>query len=739
MNKITSSPEAGHDVALEWTGERFLPSVSGQIRYEHLHRYAACVELVSGKRVLDIACGEGYGSEILSVNAHEVVGVDVDPTAIRHASKKYADLGNTRFLEGSVDNIPLDTGSVDVAISFETIEHVECHEEMLQEIKRVLTAEGLLIISTPDKATYARFSEELNEFHVKELHVAEFEALLRPLFHNVSMLGQRMVTCSHLQPVSTRSAETAYDAWTLSEEAGLEKTLAQVTEPVYMLALCSNSDLPDVRSSIYLDGKSDLFMEYVEKLQWAVKLDKDYRALAAAQASLSVELEQMNRWATELNQQSEMQVAEIQRLNHAYTESQAWASELNQQREALAVELNQERQVAFKQNNSLSFTLKNLRRLLVERIPFLGSKRSPAVINSDHGVQLDGGHQIQSTAVQPPESTVLPETAVDSYQARVAKEAEHFAQRADVHDLPAVFHYWSNKYLLPKFKEMNIRGVHEFFADVITEKAPEKGQTKSVVVSIGCGNCDIEIAVARELLTSGFDRFQIECVDLIPEMLERGRAMAVAEGLEEYFTFNCTDIISWSPESSETDVVIANQSLHHFVDLEVLFDKIKSALTPKGVFATMDVIGRNGHMRWPEAMEQIDLLWEEMPKRHRYNNLLCRFEEKYENWDCSVEGFEGIRAQDILPLLLERFNFKMFLGYGNLTDIFVDRAFGHNFNLENPQDLAFIDKVGKLDDELIESGELKPTHIVAIMTNEQVESKHYKNLSPSFCVRPTDS
>jgi len=90
-------------------------------------------------------------------------------------------------------------------------------------------------------------------------------------------------------------------------------------------------------------------------------------------------------------------------------------------------------------------------------------------------------------------------------------------------------------------------------------------------------------------------------------------------------------------------------------------------------------------------------------------------------------------------LLLERFNFKMFLGYGNLSDIFVDRAFGHNFNLDNPQDLAFIDKIGEMDDRLIESGEIKPTHIVAVMCNEPTQCRYFKNLSPEFCVRPVES
>jgi len=79
---------------LEWTGERYLPFVDtkilgAEIHYEHLHRYYFASKFVEGKRVLDLACGEGYGSYILSKSAEHVVGVDIDELTIKHASCKY--------------------------------------------------------------------------------------------------------------------------------------------------------------------------------------------------------------------------------------------------------------------------------------------------------------------------------------------------------------------------------------------------------------------------------------------------------------------------------------------------------------------------------------------------------------------------------------------------------------------------------------------------------------------------
>src|SRR5436190_4788638 len=106
---------------LEWTGERYVPEVSGNIRLEHLHRYLIARELSRDKCVLDIACGEGYGSNLLASVAANVVGVDIAQNAIDHAAVRYS-RQNLQFKQGSCEAIPLPDGAVDVVVSFETIE-----------------------------------------------------------------------------------------------------------------------------------------------------------------------------------------------------------------------------------------------------------------------------------------------------------------------------------------------------------------------------------------------------------------------------------------------------------------------------------------------------------------------------------------------------------------------------------------------------------------------------------------
>ena len=155
---------------LPWTGEQYVPQLGGEIELEHLHRYHWAALFSGGKRVLDIACGEGYGSEILARSATQVIGVDVSQ-AVVHASSKYSQT-NLEFLVGSCDGIPVSDASVDVVVSFETIEHHDRHQKMMREVKRVLRPDGILIISSPDKYVYSDVSGYKNPFHVREFILA---------------------------------------------------------------------------------------------------------------------------------------------------------------------------------------------------------------------------------------------------------------------------------------------------------------------------------------------------------------------------------------------------------------------------------------------------------------------------------------------------------------------------------------------------------------------------------------
>jgi ubiquinone/menaquinone biosynthesis C-methylase UbiE len=256
---------------MEFTGERYIPSLDGQIKHEHLHRYALCLEFVAGKSVLDIASGEGYGSALLARVAESVVGVDIIPEVIEYAAKQYKKYQNLNFLVGSCDSIPLPNHSLDVVTSFETIEHHDKHEEMMLEIKRVLKPEGILIISSPNRLTYSDEANYSNPFHMKELYYNELISLLGSHFKYTKIYGQRLATGSFIFPIEDTDEKylTAYKG----NVNNLNQQVCSLKSPIYFVAICSDqlSRIQTPISSIYIDESDDLlqahFQAQIEPIQ----------------------------------------------------------------------------------------------------------------------------------------------------------------------------------------------------------------------------------------------------------------------------------------------------------------------------------------------------------------------------------------------------------------------------------------------------------------------------------------
>ena len=108
--------EPEHESQLPWAGERYVPEITGEIQLEHIHRYLLAQEYSKDKEVLDIACGEGFGSALLAKTARRVVGIDIAAEAVRHAAFSYR-IDNVRFQQGSCSKIPLDSNSIDLVVS----------------------------------------------------------------------------------------------------------------------------------------------------------------------------------------------------------------------------------------------------------------------------------------------------------------------------------------------------------------------------------------------------------------------------------------------------------------------------------------------------------------------------------------------------------------------------------------------------------------------------------------------
>jgi SAM-dependent methyltransferase len=323
------------------------------------------------------------------------------------------------------------------------------------------------------------------------------------------------------------------------------------------------------------------------------------------------------------------------------------------------------------------------------------------------------------------------------YAARHAAELTQYNDQTEVHHLPPICFYWLNRYILPEMQQLGVTSADQFFASGLAKSYQQSTRKTRRFLSLGAGNCDTEIRLAQTLLQSGATDFTIHCLDLNQTMLERGREAAARQNLTPHIHPLHADFNAWQPDAPY-DAILANQALHHVVQLESLFSACHSALTPQGLFIVSDMIGRNGHRRWPEALHLVEKFWNELPESYRYNRQLRRQETTYPDWDCSLEGFEGIRSQDILPLLLDRFRFRFFYAFGNVTDPFTDRGFGPNFNAQNPWDQNFIDRTHACDQTEMSQGRLTPTHMLAVLSRENTADLiSLPNRTPQSSVRTT--
>lgn len=171
---------------LELTGERTLPDVPEENYWfrRHLAVYEWIADRVAGKRVVDLACGEGYGSDVLAGRATDVVGIDANPEAHEHARLRYV-RPNLRFERDLVENV---SGPLDAVVFLQTIEHIEAVEDLLAAIAE---AAPLAFISTPNRLTLAPKGAEKsdNPWHLREYTLEEYRELLGPAFGEVELLG----------------------------------------------------------------------------------------------------------------------------------------------------------------------------------------------------------------------------------------------------------------------------------------------------------------------------------------------------------------------------------------------------------------------------------------------------------------------------------------------------------------------------------------------------------------------
>jgi len=232
---------------LEFSGERLTGATSGQIEIEHYHRYLLAREFCRGRDVLDVAAGEGYGTALLAQIARSAVGVEIDAETVAAARAAFQ-RPNLRYEQGDARLLPVPDASIDVAVSFETLEHLAEQDLFLSELRRVLRPGGLLIMSTPDRDAYSPAGTPPNTFHVLELTRPEFEALVQRHFAHAAFAAQRALIGSVILGAGQGTALRSYEK---RSDAVIEGS-DNLSRAPYLVAFASDAALPPLPNSVYV-------------------------------------------------------------------------------------------------------------------------------------------------------------------------------------------------------------------------------------------------------------------------------------------------------------------------------------------------------------------------------------------------------------------------------------------------------------------------------------------------------
>lgn len=244
---------------MKFTGERMIPdkNKNDNIYFEHMSRYIFANQFVKDKIVLDIACGVGYGSSyLLNTGASKVIGIDISQEAINYAKKQYQN-EIIQFLQGDATNIPLENATIDVIVSFETIEHLRNQEKFLSEIKRVLKQNGLLIISSPNSLV----APKGNIHHFKEFTPTEFHDIIYGHFKKLKVFYQDNVFSNYI-----------FDEENLNQVCinnihleNFSPSVIAKDKNMFLICLASDNDLPQARGliSLYSDRGNELTLSKI--------------------------------------------------------------------------------------------------------------------------------------------------------------------------------------------------------------------------------------------------------------------------------------------------------------------------------------------------------------------------------------------------------------------------------------------------------------------------------------------
>jgi O-antigen biosynthesis protein len=314
---------------VKFTGERvILGECDSDLMNEHVARYLFAKQFAAGKRVLDAACGSGYGTAMLAETAAKVTGVDISAEAIEHCRSQY-NAANVEFSEADCMALPFDTGCFELIVAFEIIEHLKDAAGFLREMQRVLAPSGLLVLSTPNRQYYTTERGETNPFHEREFSYDEFDELLRVPFKHCSILLQNHVPAVVI--VQHAVGPTAMTIQAMGEHGADEDNRQGA---YFFVAVCAQQPLPPFAPLVYVPSGGNVLREreiYIQKLSgYLTEARADLQTLQGQADQLRQSLDERTEWAGRLDAELAEKTKYIAQLQADYDHKVQWAQSLEQ-------------------------------------------------------------------------------------------------------------------------------------------------------------------------------------------------------------------------------------------------------------------------------------------------------------------------------------------------------------------------------------------------------------------------
>lgn len=300
--------------------------------------------------------------------------------------------------------------------------------------------------------------------------------------------------------------------------------------------------------------------------------------------------------------------------------------------------------------------------------------------------------------------------------------------------LPPIFEYWARRHLQPLAGRVGVASPDHMYLEESKAMAARKGSVS--IASIGSGACTMELALLGRLRAEGIDA-RLTCIDFNAGLMRKAVELARGRGLDAWLdvqALDCNRPFALPPH----DVVIVNQFFHHVEALETFAASLRASLAADGVLLTSDVVGRNGHLPWPDVEAVVQAYWRRLPAEKRFDRYHARVLDRYLPVDHAAYSNEGVRAQDVVANLLREFEFERFLSFGGAIMPFVERRIGFNFDPACAEDTAFIDELAALDQSRLEAGDYPASNMIAVLHHRGwAGERRYVPVSPERHVEAT--